>query len=228
MRCEGCGTGCILQALCRPAAHLDDVPSDLPLPDSAERSRTRACYERLHKIGRPVPAQRELHLSRLAGLDIKRDSLEKAALLTKPAPSLAESVSQDDDDLHGYKSSACRWEKLKVELWQGSLDVHNDALDDYECFIASEVVEHLHPGTLSEFGPAVLGTYRPRLVIVTTPNCTSHCSEGVASSSLRQTISPPSSPGNRIVNCTASFPRSFGLTSGSPDPTGRTDRIFVR
>jgi 2-polyprenyl-3-methyl-5-hydroxy-6-metoxy-1,4-benzoquinol methylase len=40
----------------------------------------------------------------------------------------------------------------------------------YECITAIEVIEHLHPEELKAFPKTVFGKYRPKLVIISTPN----------------------------------------------------------
>ncbi|KZT39154.1 hypothetical protein SISSUDRAFT_970946, partial [Sistotremastrum suecicum HHB10207 ss-3] len=60
-------------------------------------------------------------------------------------------------------------------------------------------IEHLEPDTLPLFAPILLGYYRPRLLLLTTPNYT-----------YNQRFTPPHLPS----------------PSGIPDPTKRTNRMF--
>lgn len=75
-----------------------------------------------------------------------------------------------DPEFFDFNAPRERWEDLRVELWHGSLDIYNDALDNFEAFVLTEVIEHLSPKTLHRFPDILFGTYRPRLIIVTTPN----------------------------------------------------------
>jgi hypothetical protein len=49
------------------------------------------------------------------------------------------------------------------------METYNSRLEGYECMTALEVIEHLDPHVLSRFGVVTMGTYRPRLLLVTTP-----------------------------------------------------------
>ncbi len=42
-------------------------------------------------------------------------------------------------------------------------------MEGYEAMVALEVIEHLDPMVLSRFGVVSMGTYRPRLLLVSTP-----------------------------------------------------------
>lgn len=62
-----------------------------------------------------------------------------------------------------------RWAPMSTELWLGSIEHYNSRLEGYESIVALEVIEHLEPNLLSRFGVVTLGTYRPRLLLLTTP-----------------------------------------------------------
>lgn len=49
------------------------------------------------------------------------------------------------------------------------MEAYNSRFEGYECITALEVIEHLEPNILSRFGVVTMGTYRPRLMLVTTP-----------------------------------------------------------
>jgi hypothetical protein len=193
----GCGTGSLLAALCEPAAHLDDFPDFLPPPppDDSELTRAELKAVQLRRIERPEPEMRELHLRRICALDSDRNALDQAVRETAPPPPPTPSSSSS------YFAPRERWEDLRIEIWQGSLDFYNESLDGTEVVVASEVIEHLDDPVLKKFGPVVLGTYRPRIVVVTTPNYDFN-PHFVASSAEEESA-------HRI-----------------PDPTGRTDRRF--
>lgn len=86
---------------------------------------------------------KDLHLKRIVGLDVDLSALQQAVKVTAPHPI---PILSEEDEISGLSRSELRWEPLKVELWQGSLDVYNGSLMGYEAFVATEVVEHLPDG----------------------------------------------------------------------------------
>ncbi|KAG1463015.1 hypothetical protein G6F56_005386 [Rhizopus delemar] len=52
----------------------------------------------------------------------------------------------------------------------GSVSVPDDRLKEYETIVCSEVIEHLFDKDLEPFLDVALGFYKPRVLIVTTPN----------------------------------------------------------
>lgn len=150
------------------------------------------------------PEDKELHLSRIAGLDVSSQSLKEAIRFT--APSRASSLADDDEESYTTRD---RWEDLKLEFWEGSLDVHNAALDDYEACIMTEVIEHLPEPVLQKFPDLLFGKYRPRIVVITTPNYDF----------------------NRFFDRRGGRGRGGSgaeeeTVNGFKDPTGRTERVF--
>lgn len=139
----------------------------LPPPDQ-DNPRTIAAHEKLQQLTHKASqSEKQLHLRRLAGLDIRPDLLDLAAKATAPVsrPLVSSANGDSEGPAEGIGANLStrqplRWEPLLVELWQGSLDVYNENLDGYECFIATEVVEHLPNPVLSNFGTVVLGRYR--------------------------------------------------------------------
>jgi hypothetical protein len=195
----GCGRGPLLAALCHPAAHLDDFPDFLPPPptaDDGELSRSEIKAAELQRIQRPEPALRELHLRRICAVDVDRDALAQAISATAPPSPPTPGRSSSD-----FSATPDRWEELRVEIFHGSLESYNESLDDTEIFVASEVVEHLDEHVLKKFGPVVLGTYRPRVVVVTTPNYDFNA---------------------HFVPSSAEEESQYRIA----DPTGQTDRVF--
>jgi len=79
------------------------------------------------------------------------------AILSPPNPSAA------------FSPTRPRWEKLQTELWLGGIEKYNARMEGYEAITCLEVIEHLDPNVLSRFGVVTMGTYRPRLLLVTTP-----------------------------------------------------------
>lgn len=101
--------------------------------------------------------QQELHLRKLAGLDICCDLLQTAQQAT--VQSVHANVDKEDEDLWDDLSSEdhIRWEpvslhqntamsyfernierlflQLRVDLWEGSLSVYNDTFEGYEAYV---------------------------------------------------------------------------------------------
>ena len=74
-----------------------------------------------------------------------------------------------------FPPPAPRWEPLQTELWLGGIEKYNSRLEGYEAITCLEVIEHLDPNVLSRFGVVTMGTYRPRLLLVTTPVSLLYC-----------------------------------------------------
>lgn len=150
----------------------------------------------LRSVPYPTLAERNHHVQRLYGLDIRPDVLARAAKATAPPEA-------GDAQTDWYRPRWERWSSLRLELWQGSLDRFNEAFESAECFVASEVIEHLPDDVLKKFAPIVLGKYDARIVVVTTPN----------------------------YDFNRYFPSADAKNGEEdkhrvPDPTGRTDRFF--
>ncbi|KAK9893735.1 hypothetical protein P389DRAFT_174580 [Cystobasidium minutum MCA 4210] len=183
--------------------------------------------EKYKKLPGPRKQDKELHLRRIAGLDLTEDVLLEAIEVTAPPP-------EEPSPFLSYftYSNRDRWEDLRVELWQGSLDVYNDALDNFEAFIMTEVIEHLYPKQLDKFPEILFGSYRPRIIVITTPN---YDFNQYFSKAKQQ---PPSSSSSALVTSdTAKDAKEERMPSGEKltedetknsfeDPTGRTDRYF--
>lgn len=101
----------------------------------------------------------------------------------------------------GDQMTAPRWEPMTAELWLGNIERYNSRFEPYEALVMLEVIEHLEPQLLSRFGVVTLGTYRPKLLLVSTPN----------------------------FDFNSKFPHQHDddtCPKGFADPTGRTDRVF--
>ncbi|KAF9945678.1 Small RNA 2'-O-methyltransferase [Mortierella alpina] len=95
-------------------------------------------------------------ITRLAGVDISQDRLELAA-----------------NDCHPQEfelGQNVRVNNLTIELYQGSVAESDSRLMGYDALACLEVVEHLDPEVLEKFWSVVLGVYKPKVVIVSTPN----------------------------------------------------------
>lgn len=189
----GCSNGVLLSALMQPAFQLDQFPLHrfpaLILPtkasthgkDSADDATSEALLSSRHWIYSP----NDIVLSRLIGIDVERKVLDNAkASLSVHGLALAKNRP--------------RWKSLDVRLFQGPVETENETLDDYDAFVATEIIEHLDEAALQQFAPTVFGKYRPRIVLVTTPN---YCFND-------------------------NFGEDLKTRPGFPDPTGRTDRVF--
>lgn len=97
------------------------------------------------------------HQQRLAALDPEPNVLPTALSILSPSSSSESSSTQR------------RFSALTTELWLGGIESYNQHLEGYEAMVALEVIEHLDPNVLSRFGVVSLGTYRPRLLLISTP-----------------------------------------------------------
>ncbi|KAI9637196.1 uncharacterized protein MKK02DRAFT_23746 [Dioszegia hungarica] len=183
----GAGPGALLETLIQPPATIQEAPL---------RRRTT-------KSGTPTgePSvegeEPELFLNRLAALDPEPSVLPSALSILAPPNSTSTSAAP---------TRTRRFSPLTTELWLGGIESYNQHLEGYEAMVALEVIEHLDPLVLSRFGVVCLGTYRPRLLLISTPN----------------------------FDFNAKFPRHDDHGDGENnfarkgfiDPTGRTERVF--
>ncbi|KAJ8519044.1 hypothetical protein ONZ45_g3970 [Pleurotus djamor] len=195
----GCGEGQLLDTLAQPAPWLlPPPPSVLPSVSSTQLPTTDEIIN--------------LHIKQVHGLDISEPDLAfaKQNLVPPPPPQPAYLGSPEGVDLGGKTPvtpvhirtlQTIRWEELGAKLWLGGVQVPNEEFLDIECIVSSEVIEHLPEHVLPFYAPVILGIYRPRLFLVTTPSYT-----------FNARFTPPDAP------------RS--ARKGYPDPTGRTDRVF--
>ncbi|SPO31604.1 uncharacterized protein UTRI_06367_B [Ustilago trichophora] len=190
----GCSNGVLLSALMQPAFQLDQfpihrfpalvLPSEETLEDkdgNSDDAATEALLSTRHWIYSP----NDIVLSRLIGIDVERKVLDNA---------------KSSLSLHGLAlaKNGPRWKSLDVRLFQGPVQTENETLDDYDAFVATEIIEHLDEPALQQFAPTVFGKYRPRIVLITTPN---YCFND-------------------------NFGQDLSTRPGFPDPTGRTNRVF--
>ncbi|KIR56014.1 hypothetical protein I315_01078 [Cryptococcus gattii Ru294] len=176
----GCGPGALLETLVMP-------PSTICEPPIREES-----YKTQHAEDEEedFDQEDELFISRLAGIDANPEVMNPALSVISPA-----------SETSTFPPPRPRWEPITTELWLGGLEKYNARLEGYEAITALEVIEHLDPNVLSRFGVVTLGTYRPRIMLISTPN----------------------------FDFNAKFPKANGdcfARKGFVDPTGRTDRVF--
>lgn len=212
----GCGAGTLLSILALPAYHKDDFPSlyppapwesqpSSPAPFDSPTRPPQTKQEKLavlRSIPRLPPTENELHLRRLIGIDIDRNECELAAKVVK-APT------------ESFGSSQQRWEDLFVEIYEGGVEVHNDALENVEAIVLTEVIEHLTPTALARLPNLLFSIYSPRLIVITTPN-----------HAFNPYFVPSSSSTSRQRR---RFPTTGTEDEGAhlyPDPSGRTNRVF--
>ncbi|CAG8752049.1 25718_t:CDS:2 [Gigaspora margarita] len=101
------------------------------------------------------PWEKSPPITRLAGVDICYETLKYTVENCRPR-------KEDFDNL--------RLTPLTIDIYQGSIDVADERLLGFEALVCSEVIEHVYPPVLNKFFDVVLGTYKPKIVIVTTPN----------------------------------------------------------
>ncbi len=95
-------------------------------------------------------------MEHLIGLDIDLKALEIAVHQTKPA---------------FYDLDQLRPNPMRVEICHGDLSIpFEQALQGRDCIVSMEVIEHLHEPVLQKFQEHVFGLYKPKYVVVSTPN----------------------------------------------------------
>ncbi|GAA5839878.1 hypothetical protein JCM9279_005193 [Rhodotorula babjevae] len=209
----GCGAGAVLSFLALPAYHRDEWPP-APSPSSSSSTITLAQHKQeqaalVASIPPPPSRRRGLHLSRLVGVDADLSACQAAVKACAPPP------QRDGKD-------ELRWDELRTEVWHGGVEVYNDALaQGVDAFIMTEVIEHLSESALSRVPNLLFSVYRPRLVVITTPNHAFNPyfpSPSSSASTSRPTWSRSADP---PPTSTEEHPAHL-----FPDPTGRTKRVF--
>ncbi|KAI8979170.1 hypothetical protein BDF20DRAFT_483843 [Mycotypha africana] len=97
----------------------------------------------------------ERRITHLAGIDIDNEALQSAI----------ENCQPWEDD---YKN--LRLLSLTVDIYKGSIDIPDDRFKGFEAIICTEVIEHVSPDVLNNFFKLTLDIYKPKILIVTTPN----------------------------------------------------------
>ncbi|KAJ3042593.1 Small RNA 2'-O-methyltransferase, partial [Rhizophlyctis rosea] len=92
---------------------------------------------------------------RLAGVDIDLPSIEAAAHSCQPAD---------------YDKRFLRELPVELNLYVGSVAEADSRLFEYDGIASVEVIEHLDPPVLEAFPMTTLGTYKPKVMVVSTPN----------------------------------------------------------
>ncbi|GMK58459.1 hypothetical protein CspeluHIS016_0504910 [Cutaneotrichosporon spelunceum] len=174
----GCGPGSLLQTLVMPPSTIAEKP--------------------IRGDDGSIPDGKELFIRRLVGVDIDPAVMTSALQTLAPAPRIEKSP------IRNPSPSIPRWEPLDTELWLGNIELYNSRLEGYEAIVALEVIEHLEPNLLSRFGVVTMGTYRPKLLLVSTPNFDFN---------------------SKFPNHHDEHHHGCGKR-GFVDPTGRTDRVF--
>ncbi|KAG2210277.1 hypothetical protein INT47_003262, partial [Mucor saturninus] len=94
-------------------------------------------------------------IQKLAGIDICDQVLTEAIDRCTP-------WSCDFSHLRTYP--------LSIDIYKGSIGDPDARFMNFDAIICTEVIEHVFPDVLDTFLPLTLGTYQPRVMIVTTPN----------------------------------------------------------
>ncbi|KAJ3975633.1 hypothetical protein EV361DRAFT_460152 [Lentinula raphanica] len=198
----GCGEGQLLSVLSVPSPWLSAPPRSLLYPKTEEipQNPSVSPTSLYNTPSDPIP---NLHVTRLNGLDISSRDLEFAAQAITPPAIAGDGDEAFDPWRHRASRESVRWEEMTAKLWQGGLETINEEFVGTECIVSSEVIEHLPPPILPFFAPTLLGVYKPKFLLITTPS--------YAFNALFTT--PHSHP-------------TIRLRSGFADPTGRTDRVF--
>ncbi|KAE8257906.1 hypothetical protein A4X13_0g2050 [Tilletia indica] len=200
----GCERGRLLQYLAQPEFQIDTFPFHR-YPARLERRLPREHWTR---------DLSGLVLERLEGLDLDGENLKAAVSklesarsseasrneAPEPTPSQGEDGEETEEVVVPVISKGfapLRFVTMRAAILQGGLEIYNERFRGIDAIVASEVVEHLHEPVLDAFAPILLGRYRPRLLLITTPNYAFN----------------------------THFPRT-PAQPGIEDPTGRTERKF--
>ncbi|CCO31717.1 Small RNA 2'-O-methyltransferase [Rhizoctonia solani AG-1 IB] len=164
----GCGEGDLLSVLCKPAS---TIPNDSSLEPG-----------------------RDLDLTRVAALDIDPDVIQEAAhaATDERKPHYLAPWGSGEDGWY------IRWAQLEVAVWLGRLQDPSPSFHGFDAIVSTEVIEHVPEAVLPAFSDVLLGTYLPRLLLLTTPNYT-----------FNARFHPPGVPRKGFI-----------------DPTGQTTRVF--
>ncbi|KAI7863427.1 hypothetical protein BDF14DRAFT_1745483 [Spinellus fusiger] len=101
------------------------------------------------------PNHDDTPILRLAGIDVDTECVRTAIEECRP-------WERDKRELREHP--------LCVDIYQGSLHAVDRRFCEYEALVCAEVIEHLSSHVLSTFFQVTMGAYRPKLMIVTTPN----------------------------------------------------------
>jgi hypothetical protein len=78
-----------------------------------------------------------LHITRVAGLDICESDLAFAVEGTAPPPSTP--PGNEDHGRSVHLNVGIRWEEMEAKVWKGGLEVVNEEFVGVECLISTEV-----------------------------------------------------------------------------------------
>ncbi|GAA5884234.1 hypothetical protein JCM6882_002189 [Rhodosporidiobolus microsporus] len=232
----GCGHGALLSLLALPAYHTDDFPSpsypspslpsssSSPSPPSAAASAAKLSLLRSLPSSAPSSAaHKDLHLTHLIGVDADPSVCAAAAEACQPggrgrkrgrAERGAAEAEKGEEEERERVGNGTRWEDATVEVWQGDVGVYNEALVGVDAIVLTEVIEHLSPASLARLPHLLFSLYKPKLVILTTPN-----------HSFNAYFPPP--PSSQSSSSTSTSTSAAAEDSHRyPDPTLRTNRIF--
>jgi hypothetical protein len=135
----GCGDGNLLACLCNAPPWLSgspDIAQGPGYPCHLGSNDNRQADMSPPSDPPPEDDSAFVHASRLVGLDICSDELEKAVEGTAP-----EDVSEADASPSAwtYTSKTRRWDSLEVFIWKGSFADYNPSLCDMDCIVSTEV-----------------------------------------------------------------------------------------
>lgn len=196
----GCGEGNLLKMLSEPAISIDRFPprppptSDQATRPSSENEQIKGSRTFIDNIPDLNPYQEDNEIRLLIGLDLLSNRIQRAQSYFEHQP--------DNSSLGPSIWEQHRWEPLKIELWHGDLTRYNKRFVAQDCLIMSEVIEHLPASDLEKSLPLIFSVYRPRVVVITTPNYEF----------------------NKYIDQYSSADRS--KQHRFLDPTSRTDRMF--
>ncbi|KAF8896194.1 hypothetical protein BD779DRAFT_1668029 [Infundibulicybe gibba] len=194
----GCGEGQLLSVLAQPAPWLAEEHEDAEVRNLHIRAvhGVDVCAEDLaFAVGGCVAPVREEGWDRSDGSDVGEEGESYAAR---------------------FVDTLVRWEPLTVKIWQGALEVPNEEFIGIECIVCTEVIEHLPIPVVPALAPVLLGIYRPKYLLLTTPNYEFNI--------LFAEDQPPTSP--IVPSPPSAFPQLSSTTPNAPYSLRHPDHKF--
>ena len=133
----------MLSVLSVPSQWLEVPPQSLLYPNGRPSLDSASPINLFNSSSDPIP---NLHITRIAGLDISSYDLKFAIDATAPPSAQDESLM---DPWRLNKREGLRWEEMTAKIWQGGLETINEEFVGIECIVSTEVQVFLFPSSVS-------------------------------------------------------------------------------